>query len=133
MTPGSYDITVQRNAPFLPDTLDFEGYDFTAATFALQVRSNRGASGAALLSLTGQTAGIEGLSVTTSVTEGVTTSHVQIQINEATIDALLPASSNGQKLGTDVVLYYDLVITGGGVGKVRWLEGRFTIHEGVTV
>lgn len=133
MTPGTLALTVQRNAPFLPDTLDFVGYDFTGGTFALQVRLRRGASGDPLLSLTNQTAGTQGLSVTTSVTGGVTTSHLQIQIDEATIDALLPASSNGQKAGTDVELYYDLIMTGAGLGKLRWVEGTFTIHEGVTV
>lgn len=133
MTPGSLPLTVQRNAPYLPSTIDFVGYDFTGGTFALQVRAYRGAAGSALLSLTNQTAGTQGLSVTTSEDEGVTTSHLQIQIDEATIDALLPAVSNGQKAGTDVALYYDLIITGGGVGKTRWLEGSFTIHEGVTV
>jgi hypothetical protein len=133
MTPGSLNLVVQRNAPYLPDTIDFEGFDFTAATFALQVRAYRGATGDPLLSLTGQTAGTQGISVTASVADSITTSHLQIQINEATIDGLLPASSNGQRAGTDVDLYYDLVITGGGVGKVRWLEGDFSIHEGVTV
>jgi hypothetical protein len=133
MTPGTLNLTVQRNAPYLPDTFDFQGYDFTGATFAMHVRTLRGLTGTALITLAGATAGTQGLSVTTSVAGGVTTSHVQIQIDEATIDAVLPASSNGQKAGTDVVLYYDLIITGGGVGKVRWLEGTFTIHEGVTI
>lgn len=47
MTPGTYDITVQRNAPYLPDTFDFEGYDFSAATFELEVRAYRGTEYAA--------------------------------------------------------------------------------------
>ena len=133
MTPGNLPLSIQRNTPYLPDTIDFEGYDFSAATFAMQVRSRRGATGDPLISLTNQTAGTEGLSVTTSESEGVTTSHLQIQIDEATIDAVLPASTNGQKAGTDVVLYYDLVITDAATGKHRWIEGTFTIFEGVTV
>jgi len=51
MTPGTYPITVLRNVPYLPDTLDFEAYNFTGGTFALQVRTLPGASGAALLTL----------------------------------------------------------------------------------
>ena len=132
MTPGVLNIIAYRNTPFI-ETIRFAAIDFTGATFALQVRTLPGASGSALISLTNQTAGTQGLSVTTAVETGVTISTLTIQIDEATIDALLPASTNGQKAGTDVNLYYDLIITGGGVAKSRWLEGTFTIAEGVTV
>lgn len=132
MTPGTLNITVLRNVPFL-DTIRFVGLDFTAATFAMQVRLRRGAAGDPLLSLTGATAGSQGLSNVLTEEDGIDVSTVAIQIDEATIDALLPATSNGLPAGSDVVLYYDLVIDGGGVGKQRWVEGTFTIHEGVTV
>jgi hypothetical protein len=131
--PGTLDLLVLRNAP-RPIVIQFRGYDFTAATFALQVRSRRGATGDPLISLTNQTAGTQGLSVVvTEDAAGTDVSDLTIQIDEATIDALLPAASNGQKAGTDVVLAWDLIITGGGLGKVRWLEGKFIIREGVTV
>jgi len=132
MTPGALDIVVYRNTPFL-DSIRFVGLDFTGGTFALQVRLLPGTAGSALIGLTNQTAGTQGLSVAVTTESGVSVSTLTIQIDEATIDTLLPASTNGQKAGTDVVLFYDLIITGGGVPKTRWLEGRFTIAEGVTV
>lgn len=132
MTPGALDIVVYRNTPFLDD-IRFVGLDFTGGTFAMQVRLLPGTAGSALISLTNQTAGTQGLSVVVTTESGVSVSTLKIQIDESTIDTLLPASSNGQKAGTDVVLFYDLIITGGGVPKTRWLEGRFTIAEGVTV
>lgn len=132
MTPGTLNITVLRNVPFL-DTIRFVGLDFTGATFAMQVRLRRGAAGDPLLSLTGATAGSQGLSNVLTEEDGIDVSTVTIQIDEATVDALLPATTNGLPAGSDVVLYYDLVIDGGGVGKQRWVEGTFTIHEGVTV
>ncbi len=130
--PTTHNLRVQRNAPALI-TVDLVGYDFTGGTFAMQVRAYRGASGSALISLTNQTAGTQGISVAVVTTGGVPTSTLTIQIDESTIDALLPASTNGQKAGTDVELVYDLVLTGGGFAKSRWLEGTFTIHEGATV
>lgn len=132
MTPGTLNITAYRNVPFL-DAIRFAGLDFTGGTFAMQVRCLPGTAGDPLLSLTNQTAGTEGLSVSVTDEDGVDVSTITIQIDEATIDALLPASTNGQKAGTDVSLFYDLIITGGGIGKTRWLEGSFTIAEGVTV
>jgi len=132
MTPGTLDITVYRNTPFVDD-IRFVGLNFTGGTFALQVRLLPGAAGSALISLTNQTAGTQGLSVVVTTESGVSVSTLKIQIDESTIDTLLPASTNGQKAGTDVVLFYDLIITGGGVAKTRWLEGRFIIAEGVTV
>lgn len=130
--PTTLNLRVQRNAPWLM-TMAIEGYDFTGGTFAMQVRAYRGAAGSALIGLTNQTAGTQGISVAVVTTGGVPTSTLTFQIDEATIDALLPASTNGQKAGTDVELFHDIVLTGGGLGKSRWFEGAFTIHEGVTV
>jgi hypothetical protein len=126
------DIVVYRNTPFVDD-IRFVGLDFTGATFALQVRLLPGTAGSALIGLTNQAAGSQGLSVVVTTEAAVSVSTLKIQIDEATIDTLLPASSNGQKAGTDVSLFYDLIITGGGLPKTRWLEGRFIIAEGVTV
>lgn len=132
MTPGTLNLTAYRNVGYL-EAIRFSGLDFTGGTFALQVRLLPGTAGAALIGLTNQTAGTQGLSVAVTTESGVTISTLTIQIDEATIDALLPASTNGQKAGTDVVLYYDLIITATGLAKSRWLEGSFTIAEGVTV
>lgn len=132
MTPGTLNLTAYRNVPFL-EAIRFVGFDFTGGTFALQVRLLPGTAGSALIGLTNQTAGTQGLSVVVTEESSVDVSTLTIQIDEATIDALLPASTNGQKAGTDVVLYYDLIITATGLTKSRWLEGTFTIAEGVTV
>ncbi len=132
MTPGTLNLTAYRNVPFL-EAIRFVGLDFTGGTFALQVRLLPGTAGSALIGLTNQTAGTQGLSVAVTVESSVNVSTLTIQIDESTIDSLLPASTNGQKAGTDVLLHYDLIITGGGLGKTRWLEGTFTIAEGVTV
>lgn len=132
MTPGTLNLTAYRNVGYL-EAIRFSGLDFTGGTFALQVRLLPGTAGSALIGLTNQTAGTQGLSVAVTTESGVTISTLTIQIDEATIDSLLPASTNGQKAGTDVVLYYDLIITATGLAKSRWLEGSFTIAEGVTV
>jgi hypothetical protein len=132
MTPGTLNLIAYRNVPFLEE-IEFSGLNFTGGTFALQVRRLPGTAGSALIDLTNQTAGTQGLSVAVAVVAGVNVSTLTINISESTIDALLPASTNGQKAGTDVTLFYDLIMTGGGLGKTRWLEGSFTIAEGVTV
>lgn len=132
MTPGTLPLVAQRNAPFFY-SIEFVGYDFSAATLAAQVRQYRGQTGTALLPLTKQTAGTQGISVTVVTTLGVPTSTLLYQIDEANIDACLPFPANGQKAGTDVELVHDLIITGGGLNKTRMLEGPFIIREGATV
>lgn len=132
MTPGTLNLTAYRNVPYL-EAIRFVGFDFAGGTFALQVRLLPGTAGSALIGLTNATAGTQGLSVAVTEEGGLDVSTLTIQIDEATIDSLLPASTNGQKAGTDVALFYDIIITGGGLGKTRWLEGSFTIAEGVTV
>ena len=130
---GYLDLSVKRNAPYL-ETIEFEGLDFTGDTGTkLQVRSHKGAADPADLTLTIQSAGTEGLSWSVATVEGVVISTLTIDIDEATIDALLPASTNGQKAGTDVARYYDLLGTAVGLIRDRLLEGRFNILEGVTV
>ena len=131
MTPGTLDLRVQRWAPFI-DTIAFEGFDFTGATFALQVRQYRDAAGSALISLTGATAGSQGISCVVTTDAGIPTSTLTIQIEEATIEGTLAYPGSGVKAGSDVTVYYDLVITGGGWPKTRWLQGTFTIEAGVT-
>jgi hypothetical protein len=133
MTPGTWPLTVYRNAPFVETIAEFEAIDFTGATFAMQVRDYRDAEGAALIDLAGATAGTQGIScAVTTDGDGVPTSFVTVQIDKATIDATRPWPANGQKANTDVKLFYDLKITGGGYPETRWLQGLFTIEAGVT-
>lgn len=132
MKPGTLPLTVYRNVPYI-EAIRFRALDFTGGTFAMQVRPIPGATGTPLISLTNATAGTQGLSVVVTEESGVDISTITVQIDEATIDAILPAASNGLRAGDDVVLYYDLLITATGITKSRWLQGTLTISEGVTI
>jgi hypothetical protein len=124
-TPAHVDLIAQRWTPFV-DVTAFEGYDFSAATFAMHVRLYRDAPGSPLIALSNAVSSAQGISVTTEVIEGITYSNVQIRINETTLEPLLLNPSK------DVELVYDLHITGGGLGKTRWLQGKFIIEAGAT-
>lgn len=128
ITPGRLDLTVQRWTPFVYQ-IDFKGLDFTGAAMAMQVRLYRDAPSAALISLANAAANAEGLSVSVATADGVTTSTVQIRINETTAEGLL---LNAGKPGDDITLVYDLHITGGGFPKTRWIEGALIIRAGAT-
>lgn len=129
ITPGRLDLAVQRWTPFAY-SIDFEGIDFTDATMAMQARLYRDAPGFPLIDLENAATNAEGLSVSVATVDGLKISTVQIKINETTIEGLL---LNAGRPGEDVVLVYDLHITGGGFPKSRWIEGNFTIKAGVTV
>jgi hypothetical protein len=133
MTPGKLDLRAYRWTPFVY-ALEFPGYDFSAADFALQVRAYRDATGGALVNLTTQVnPAAQGVSVSVETVEGVSTSLLQIRINETTIEGLLPLATSGRPSDDpDVPLVWDLHITTSGLGKRRWLEGSFTIMAGVT-
>ena len=128
MTAVRYDIVTERWA-FFSDTFDFEGFDFTGATFALQVRLYRDAPGDPLISLVDAAEGNQGLYLSMDTIDGIPWSYVRITINEGTLnDTLL----NQGKAGTDVVLVYDLVMTASGSAKTRLVEGNFIIKAGAT-
>jgi len=132
MTPGRLDLRVQRWVPFLY-SIEVPGIDLSAATvLRAQVRLYRDAAGDALLDLTKQTAGTQGISVTSATVDGSPTSTIVIQIDEANLADLLPYPDSGVPAGSDVALVWDLVITCAPFGKRRWLEGSFTIVAGVT-
>jgi len=126
--PGNAPLRVYRNTAFV-QIVTVQNYDFSAATFASQVRAYRDAAGAALITLGNATVGTQGISCTYSAP----VSTIIIQYDEATIDALLPYPANGVKQGADVELYWDFHVTGGGLIKTRLLQGTFTIEPGVTV
>jgi hypothetical protein len=130
--PAQVALEAQRWTPFV-DVTAFEGFDFSAATFALQIRQYRDAPGDPLVSLVNAAANAQGVSVTVATVEidGVDTlvSSVQIRINETTLEALL---LNAAGAGKDIPLVYDLHITTTGLGKIRWMEGAFVIKAGAT-
>lgn len=135
MTAANLPLVAERWTPFL-DTLECVGLDLTDGTFAMQVRLYRDAPGDPLLSLTNQTTGTQGLSVAVETVDGEPVSVITIQIDEATLEALLPftvtSGAPNRKAGTDLALVYDLHVTATGFPKQRFVEGSFTIKAGAT-
>lgn len=127
ITPGKLDLPLLRWQPF-KFTVDFVGYDFTGATFKAEFRAFRDAPDPALISLSNASSPSQGISVSAATTGGVTTSTVEIRIDEATIEGLPFTNPRG----TDFEMVWDLVITGGGFPKSRWLEGSANVHGGST-
>lgn len=119
-------LRINRWAPYRVE-IDFVGQDFTGATFAAHFRRFRDAAGDPLITLGNSTAPAEGISVSVATDDGITTSTVQIRINETTIEGLPFTSPRGG----DFELVWDLHVTTSG-HKVRWLEGRAPIKAGAT-
>lgn len=128
--PGRLDLHAYRWTPFVY-TIDFP-LDLTAATFKLQVRQYGDAAGDPLISLQNAAAPAEGMSATVVGTGDDTVSTLEIRIAEATLETLLPLSTSGLEPGENLSLVWDLPITTAELGKVRWLEGAFVLHPGVT-
>lgn len=129
INPAQLDLTAQRWTPFVY-VVDFEGLNLTGATFAADIRLYRDAPGAALIALSNAAANAQGVSVSVTIDgDDVPTSHVQIRINETTLESLLLGAAGA---GRDVDAVWDMHITGGGFIKSRWLEGAFKIRAGVT-
>lgn len=128
ITPGKLDLVAQRWTPFVT-VIAFEGFDFTGAIFAMDWRLYRDAP-FAQLSLGNAASNAQGISCTVTFDEDdVPTSFVQIMVNETTLEGLL---LNAGVPDADVVLRQDLHITGGGLPKTRWIEGKATIRAGAT-
>jgi hypothetical protein len=128
-TTGILNLVANRWEPFVY-TIDFEEFDYSAASFIAQVRLTRDAGGTPLVNLsTVGGVGTEGITIVGVITtDGVATTSISIRIKEATIEALPEPIETGD----DVTLYYDLQITPSGGVKYRALEGTFTVHAGVT-
>lgn len=121
MTPSAVanvDLYMPRGVAFLDETV-FDGFDYSAATFTLEIRRYRDASGSPLVALTNAAANAQGISCTVVVTDGWPVSTVRTRINETTIEGL-PFSS---PRGGDVALQYALDIAGGGHAKLRRMQG----------
>jgi hypothetical protein len=125
--PGNLDLTLLRWQPF-KYAIDFVGYDFTGATFKAEFRQYRDAPDPALISLANTSSPTQGISVTVATVDGLPVSTVEIRIDEATIEGLTFPNPRGP----DLPLVWDLVITGGGLPKTRWIEGNAIVHGGST-
>lgn len=135
ITPGSLNLRPLRWVPFKYQ-IRVDAYDLTGATFVMEVRSYKGAPGTPLIALANTSSPTQGISVSVVTTGGVPASTIEIRIDETTLENLLPFSvtsgTPNRTPGTDVELYYDILITPSGGTKARWFEGTFTIVEGVT-
>lgn len=123
IAPAYVDLRAYRGVSF-SDVTGFEGQDYGAATFTVELRRFRDAPGAPELALTNAPATAQGVSVTVTTDDGVPTSAVQIRINETTIEGL----AKTRPPGGDLVLQYALDITGGGLGKHRRMQGAFVVE-----
>lgn len=136
-------------------TIAFLGYDFTGATFKLQVRQLPDTSGTPLADLATVTLSTaEGVrliyggtdTINNHITAGrlkaipdgytgtqsVALSQLGIRINETTMDAMpLPQAPDGD-LGDDQIFYWDLLITPSGGVKDKFAGGKFVVRAGVT-
>lgn len=131
IVPGIANLRVNRWTPNII-TIDLVGYDLTGGTFAAHVRQYRDATGSPIVALANASAGSQGISVSVVTTGGIPTSTLTLQYDEATIEGVLAYPGSGVKAGSDVTVYYDLHVTGGGLPKTRLVEGTFTIAAGVT-
>lgn len=111
------------------------GFDYSAATFKMEIRPEPGDSAAALLTLNNASAGSEGVSASydagyvhpeTGAVVGAT--RIRPQINEATMEGL----STGSPVDEPVEAFYDLHLTPSGGVKMLYLFGRWSYHPGVT-
>jgi hypothetical protein len=132
---AQFDYTVKRNVAHSDDII-FEAVDLTDADLFMQVRAYKGAPGDAMLTLENSTAPAQGLSVSVTTTEGIPESTVFIRIDKTTIQGMLPFTVTdgrpNRNIGTDVTLYYDLLITPDDGAEDRRIEGKFIILEGVS-
>jgi len=122
MTPAQVDLVAERGTPFV-DVTTFEGFDYSAATFVLEVRDYLDKSGAARVALGNAAPTAQGISVSVTTTNDIPSSDIQIRINETTIEGLPFTTPRGG----DLVLQYALDIDGGGHGKVRRMKGAFIV------
>lgn len=127
ITPATVNLRAYRWAPYI-EPLVFEGVDFTGATMSMQIRLYRDAP-TSLVSLVPAADGQQGLFLSVGSETGALASTIKVRVNKETLNALL---LNAGRPGEDVVLFWDIVISGGGFIESRWLQGTFTIEPGVT-
>lgn len=116
---ANYDIYASRYAPH-SDYIDVVGYNFTGATFKMQVRDrpNGGTIRADIVP-----------TVVVTTEDAIDTSRVSWTIPELTMEAM-PFAADPEK---DHTLYYDLHIDPSGADAkfVAW-RGKFVVEAGVT-
>lgn len=130
-----------RNALFVR-TVRVPFFDLRGQAQLLQIRLQPDAPGDPQLSLRPAPAGTQGLSVayepavTGLVGSAITTfqvSTITIQIDRATLQALLPFDVNGTEPGQNVTLAFDHLIALPGASLLPLISGSFIIEPGVSV
>ena len=133
--PGKADFPLYRWAGPTQNscTLRIAGYDFSSATFLAQFRDYKDQSGNARISLSNAASNAEGISCTVTVEDGVKVSYIKCRINETTVENVAGAIGNAVTPKDGIYpLVWDLLIDGGGLGKIRWVEGNAPIYAGVS-
>jgi hypothetical protein len=131
LKPVAMDLTAYRWQPYVED-FRFEGLTLAGCSPNMQVRLYPDAPGSPLINLAGASAPTQGISLAAPTIGGILFGDIQVRIDEATLEALLPAP-NGTEPGKPLVLAYDLVLTGHPTfGKFRLLQGAFLLMPGVT-
>lgn len=135
-------LTADKRTPFVDEdgaTWVFSGFNWSAATFSMQIRNLPGDTGTPLIALANAIPGSQGISATydaayiyvdengANVTGPAT--KILLQINEATLEAL----SLGTPYKEAVRLHYDLHCTPTGLAKRVIARGEFIINPGVTI
>lgn len=109
--------------------IEFVGMDLTGGTFRAQWRSFKDQdSTTPLIDLQNATSPAEGISVSVATVDGLTTSTLEMRINETTVEGLPFTSPRGG----DLDLLWDLHLTATGLPKWRALQGDSPIKAGVT-
>lgn len=127
-------IVADKRVPF-DDTIPEMGVDYSDATASMEIRSEPGAQGAALVSLGMSVAGGEGLAITHDAAypdpetgEADDATIVQIIVNETTLEGLAYNADPAEA----VTLYYDIHLTPDGGKKFVFCRGKFIVSPGVT-
>tara|TARA_Y100001951_G_scaffold88698_2_gene80478 strand:- start:13338 stop:13766 length:429 start_codon:yes stop_codon:yes gene_type:complete len=137
--PVECPIPAQKRVPFLDD-IPILGRDYSGSFSAkMEIRNLPGDTGTALVTLTNQTAGTEGISVTYDASYDVElrdgsiltapASILLFQINETTLEAL----SLGTPYDEPLTLHYDLHVTATGFRKHVVCFGKFILYPGATI
>lgn len=120
-------LEVNRHVPF-SEEIRFVGFDYSAASFAAQIRETRSVTGTPWLTFSFSAPSVvdeEGVNVTT----------VTMTATKTLVDAI-PATGSGTdtERGDDLKAWWDLLITpGAATTQFRALEGPATIKPGATI
>lgn len=127
---GRRDLVVRPNAPWV-HTIDYEGFDFTGATFSAQFRDRKNGGNLRADLGTVASVGTEGITLTgVTETDGIPTSHLSMRLNEATTEGWITSPSVESEAGEDGTIYWQLQITPSGGVKFNALEGEVTVKAG---